>query len=106
MRLTLRAKAFDDPDYLFELKHDGFRALAYIEASECRLVFRNSNAFVSFATLRKSLATLLVKNAILEGEVFCLDDNGVSQFNELMSRKGTQEALSEWFRRHPRTTQM
>jgi hypothetical protein len=26
MRLTLRTKAFDHPDYLFELKHDGFRA--------------------------------------------------------------------------------
>jgi ATP-dependent DNA ligase len=30
MRLRI-AKSFDDPDYIFELKHDGFRALAYIE---------------------------------------------------------------------------
>jgi len=29
MRLTRIAKAFDDPDYLFELKHDGFRAMVY-----------------------------------------------------------------------------
>jgi ATP-dependent DNA ligase len=70
------------------LKHDGFRAIAYIEANECRLVSRNSNAFASFATLRKSLATPPVKNAILDGEVVCLDANGVSQFNELKSRKG------------------
>ena len=32
---------FDDPAYLFELKHDGFRAVCYIEDSECRLVSRN-----------------------------------------------------------------
>ena len=41
MRLTLRTKAFDDPDYLFELKPDGFRAIAYIGAGECKLVSRN-----------------------------------------------------------------
>ena len=32
MRLRLISKPFDDPDYIFELKHDGFRALAYIDA--------------------------------------------------------------------------
>jgi ATP-dependent DNA ligase len=31
MRLRLVKDAFDDPDFIFELKHDGFRALAYIE---------------------------------------------------------------------------
>jgi bifunctional non-homologous end joining protein LigD len=45
MRLTNIAKAFDDPDYVFELKHDGFRAIAYIEAGECKLVSRNLNHF-------------------------------------------------------------
>jgi hypothetical protein len=30
--------AFDDPDWLFELKHDGFRSLAYVENGRCRRV--------------------------------------------------------------------
>lgn len=88
MRLKRIAKPFDDPDYIFELKHDGFRAIAYIEANECRLVSRNSNAFASFAGLKKSLGKLPVKNAILDGEVVCLDHDGVSRFNELLSRRG------------------
>ena len=88
MRLTRVAKPFDDPEYLFELKHDGFRAIAYIEAGECKLVSRNLNHFKSFDHLKKSLDKLPVRNAILDGEVICLDSNGVSQFNELMSRKG------------------
>jgi bifunctional non-homologous end joining protein LigD len=88
MRLTRVAKPFDDPDYIFELKHDGFRAIAYIEDSTCRLVSRNLNHFKSFDLLKKSLDKLPVQNAILDGEVVCLDSNGVSQFNELMSRKG------------------
>jgi bifunctional non-homologous end joining protein LigD len=48
MRLTRIAKPFDDPDYVFELKHDGFRAIAYIEAGECKLVSRNLKHFKSF----------------------------------------------------------
>jgi bifunctional non-homologous end joining protein LigD len=62
MRLTKIAKAFDDPDYLFELKHDGFRAIAYIEAGECKLVSRNLKHFKSFESLRKSLDKLPVQN--------------------------------------------
>ncbi len=87
MRLTRVAKPFDDPDYVFELKHDGFRALAYIENSTCRLVSRNLNHFKSFDLLKKSLDKLPVQNAILDGEVVCLDSNGVSQFNELPARQ-------------------
>jgi len=88
MRLTRVAKPFDDPDYIFELKHDGFRALAYIEGGECKLISRNSNRFKSFAPLQESLGKLPVQNAILDGEVVCLNEHGVSQFNELFSRKG------------------
>ena len=88
MRLNRIARPFDDPDYIFELKHDGFRALAYIENGECKLISRNSNRFKSFARLQESLGKLPVQNAILDGEVVCLDERGVSQFNELFSRKG------------------
>ena len=78
MRLRLIAKPFDDPDYIFELKHDGFRALAYIDAGECKLVSRNLNYFKSFESLKKSLNKVPVRNAILDGEIVCLDSHGVS----------------------------
>ena len=41
---TIR-EAFNDPDWLFEPKWDGFRALAYIEHGECRLVSRKGYAY-------------------------------------------------------------
>jgi hypothetical protein len=41
MRLQRVAKPFDNSDYIFELKHDGFRAIAYIEDHKCKLVSRN-----------------------------------------------------------------
>ena len=88
MRLTRFPKAFDHPDYIFELKHDGFRAIAYIENGNCKLVSRNSNQFKSFTSLKDALGKLRVESAIMDGEVICIDRNGVSQFNALFSRKG------------------
>jgi bifunctional non-homologous end joining protein LigD len=85
MRLT-RSKPFDSPDYIFELKHDGFRAIAYIDDGNADLVSRNQNRF-AFGALKIALAQLPVRNAILDGEVICLDKNGVSQFNKLLARK-------------------
>ena len=87
MRLRLVREPFDHPDYIFELKHDGFRAVAYLQNGECKLVSRNQRN-LGFEALKRSLAKLPVENAIIDGEVICLDAKGVSQFNQLLSRKG------------------
>jgi ATP-dependent DNA ligase len=48
----VRAKApFGDPEWLFDLKYDGFRALAYLERGRCRLISRNGNLMSRFARL-------------------------------------------------------
>jgi hypothetical protein len=41
MRLRLVRQPFDHPDYIFELKHDGFRAIAYLQNGESKLFSRN-----------------------------------------------------------------
>jgi len=43
MPLLKRAAAFDDPDWLFELKYDGFRAFAVIEHGCAQLLSRNGH---------------------------------------------------------------
>jgi bifunctional non-homologous end joining protein LigD len=86
MRLRLVREAFDHPDYIFELKHDGFRAIAYLQNGESKLVSRNQRN-LGFEALKRSLAKLPVETAILDGEIVCLDERGVSQFNQLLSRK-------------------
>lgn len=63
---------FNDPAWIWELKLDGFRALAYIENRECRLVSRNGYVYNTFDPLRASLLReLKVKDAILDGELVC-----------------------------------
>jgi bifunctional non-homologous end joining protein LigD len=88
--LQRRRDPFDHRDWLFELKLDGFRALAYVERGACRLVSRNGNILKRFAPLAAEIAVALagVKNAILDGEVVCLDDDGRPLFNALLYRRG------------------
>ena len=87
-KLARSLEPFDHADWLFELKHDGFRSLAYLEDGRCRLVSRHRNVYKSFETLRDALAGLQAKSAILDGEIVALDSSGVSQFKELLYRKG------------------
>ena len=74
---VLRKEPFSHPDWLFELKWDGFRALAFVERGECRLVSKNGNAFKSFLSLTRALPKeVRVKSAIPDGDIVCLDEEG------------------------------
>jgi bifunctional non-homologous end joining protein LigD len=86
--LKRRAAAFDNPDWLFDLKYDGFRALLEIDGTGARLVSRNRNSFRHLDTLAAALAKRLrVKDAILDGEVICVDESGRPIFIDLLRRK-------------------
>lgn len=89
MPLKRHHEPFSHRDWFFELKHDGFRALAFIQDGRCRLVSRNGNEFRKFDALASSLPKELEAGAaVLDGEIVCLDDRGHSQFNELLFGRG------------------
>jgi bifunctional non-homologous end joining protein LigD len=81
------AAPLDHPDWIFELKHDGYRAAAYIENGACELVSRKGNVYKSFAGLCAALGRLRAQDIIVDGEIVCLDGNGRSQFLDLMRRR-------------------
>jgi bifunctional non-homologous end joining protein LigD len=88
MPLQKRKGAFDHPDWLFELKYDGFRALAHVDGGGCRLVSRNAHAFGSFEALRDDIADAFRRTrAVIDGEIVCLDENGRPQFYDLLYRR-------------------
>jgi len=88
VELLRTREPFDHPDWLFELKHDGFRALAHVGA-EVRLVSRRGREYRQFDNLRRSLReALTVRDAVIDGEIVCLDGDGRSQFVELLRRRG------------------
>ena len=88
MRLSRRAEPFDSDEFIFELKIDGFRALAHIEAGQGELISRNGNPFRGFAELAIWLAEYVrVESAVMDGEVACLDDSGRPVFRDLLFRR-------------------
>ena len=87
MKLSRVAAAFDDADFLFELKHDGFRCLGYIAEGRCDLVARRTNYCQRFDSLKAALANLKVTDAILDGELVCSDDEGRDRWNLLLRRR-------------------
>src|SRR6059058_3123188 len=89
MPLLKRAAPFDDPDWIFELKYDGFRALAVIENGRAQLLSRNGHPFASFSALAESISDSLPNaRAVIDGEICCLDRRGRPQFKNLMFRRG------------------
>jgi bifunctional non-homologous end joining protein LigD len=82
---TWRKEPFDDPDWLFEFKYDGFRALCYIEQGRCRVISRNGNVLSRFEALGDQVAAALdVDEAVIDGEVIAADETGRPQFYELI----------------------
>jgi hypothetical protein len=51
MPLSRRAQPFNHPEWVFEIKHDGFRALAYVSDGKCQLVSRKSYVYKRFVSL-------------------------------------------------------
>ena len=91
MLATPIARAFDNPDWLFELKWDGYRAVAFIEDGRLRLVSRNQNELTSqFAELGTLPKFAKAKQAILDGEIVALDEQGRPSFSLMQQRTGFQ----------------
>ena len=75
MPLQRRATAFDDPDWIYELKMDGFRALAIVEHGRAQLLSRNGHPFSSFSALAESISDSLPNvRTVIDGEICSLDD--------------------------------
>jgi DNA ligase D len=71
-------------DWLHEIKYDGYRTLAFIEAGKVRLITRNGHDWTHrYGHLAKTLAKLPCKSALLDGEVVVQDPRGISSLNLL-----------------------
>src|SRR5438552_7781060 len=89
MPFLKRAASFDDPDWIYELKMDGFRALAVIEHGRAQLLSRNGHPFSSFAELGKQIAAALPNvRAVIDGEICSLHRRGRPQFKNLLFHRG------------------
>jgi bifunctional non-homologous end joining protein LigD len=82
-------KAFDGVEWLFEIKWDGYRAIAFIDGGKVRLVSRNQNDLTPrYPELKEMPQFIQAKTAILDGEVVALDVEGKASFSLMQQRTG------------------
>ena len=90
MKATSADAAFDDPDWFFEVKLDGYRVEAVVDGRKVRLFTRNKqDAARYFPDLAAELPTWInASQAIVDGEVVALDKEGNPAFSLLQDRAG------------------
>jgi bifunctional non-homologous end joining protein LigD len=88
MRLLRIPEPFDHPDFIFEPKLDGFRALAHVRGHHCELTSRNGHRFRQWPQLAEEVAhTVRTDSCVLDGEICCLEPDGRSHFKKLLFRR-------------------
>ena len=83
MLATLVDVPFDDADWMFEVKWDGYRSLAFINKGSVNLLSRNNKTFNDkFYSIHQALQKWNF-NAVIDGEILVLNENGISNFGQL-----------------------
>lgn len=78
-------KPFDEPDWMYEVKWDGYRAIGYVNKGETEIRSRNNKSFNEkfypvYEALKKSGL-----NAVVDGEIVVMNDKGVPDFGNLQT---------------------
>jgi bifunctional non-homologous end joining protein LigD len=77
--------AFNDPEWIFEIKLDGYRALALVDQASARLISRAGNELSSaYPAIVGDLVTTKL-TAVFDGEIVVLDESGVPRFELLQN---------------------
>ncbi|WP_404666911.1 hypothetical protein [Roseateles asaccharophilus] len=87
MLLATAKQPWSDPEYLVELKADGYRLMVDIEADQVKLsTRRGTDATKWYPELVYSLAGLTKRRTVLDGEVVVLDEIGRTDFERVHAR--------------------
>jgi bifunctional non-homologous end joining protein LigD len=85
MLLLRTDKLPDSPDLLYEIKLDGYRAIAFKSGDKVHLRSRNDNDFgVRYAAVAKALQAM-PDETVIDGEIVALDGGGWPSFNLLQN---------------------
>ena len=87
MLTTVGDGAFSDPNWLFEIKWDGVRALAWVHNGKLTLRARHGADITRrYPELAALPETLTARESVLDGEIVALDASGHSNFGRLQER--------------------
>jgi len=93
MAATLTDRAFRDDDWLFEIKWDGYRVEAVVDRGRARVYTRNGNdAEAYFPGLLTTASWILADQAVVDGEVIAVGEDGRPDFSLLQEVTGGASA--------------
>jgi bifunctional non-homologous end joining protein LigD len=93
MLAVLTDAPFDDPDWVFETKWDGFRMVSRIKGGKVTLFSRNGKIISdSYREVASALQNIR-HDAVLDGELVALDSRGVARFQLLQNALRTEASL-------------
>jgi bifunctional non-homologous end joining protein LigD len=82
------------PDWIHEIKHDGFRIMARRDAAGVRLITRNGNDFTrQFPAAAAAIAALPGRSCLIDGEAIACDDNGLAVFDLIRRHRNHASAI-------------
>jgi ATP-dependent DNA ligase len=82
------------PDWIHEIKHDGFRILARKNGDRVRLITRNGYDFADrFPKIIEAVESLPVRSCMIDGEAIVVDENGLSVFDLIRYRQRDSAAV-------------
>jgi bifunctional non-homologous end joining protein LigD len=91
MKATLADRPFSDPNWLFELKLDGYRVEAVVRNGKVKLWTRNQqDAARYFPDLADEVHWIGAQEAIVDGEVVAIGEDGEPSFSLLQDRTGVR----------------
>jgi bifunctional non-homologous end joining protein LigD len=82
------------PQWIHEIKHDGYRLIARKRGDRARLFTRRGYDWTDrYPLICKAVATIRTASAVIDGEAVCCDDDGVAVFEKLHSRAYDDQAF-------------
>jgi len=90
MKATQVDKPFHDPAWLYEIKWDGYRSLAFVEEGVAELVSRNNIVYEHFSPINELMAAWGL-DVVLDGEIVVLNEIGVPEFGALQNWRDKKE---------------
>ena len=92
MLATLHDEAFDDSEWIFEVKWDGYRAVAEIGPEQVKLYSRNGLSFELLYPRIVSALHSLKEDVVLDGEIVVFNERGKPDFQKLQQYGDNQSA--------------
>jgi bifunctional non-homologous end joining protein LigD len=83
MLASISDAAFDNNDWLFELKLDGYRAIAELDNGHVKLYSRNGLSFIDKYPLVASALQKIKHRVVLDGEIVLVEEDGKPSFQKL-----------------------